>query len=116
MFQFVKIGNPSGPLPAAVTAPLFTFQFYERNNNVETFIGATNFSWNVSNFPSRVLTRTCTTPTASQSLIYLGTFTPVEIAAMSVGQEKELHDFNFTFECPHAGTILFHFSLNPCTE
>jgi len=102
-FQFIKIGNPSGPLPAAVTAPLFTFQLYERNGNSQNLIRTTNFSWSISNFPSRVLTRTCTTPTASQSLIYLGTFTPGEITAMYTGQEKQAHDFNFTFECPHAG-------------
>jgi len=101
--NIVKIGNSSEStmLPQNFTTSLFGYSLLNQGNLIP--VSSIEMLWNIGDFSSRVLTRTCTTPTASQSIIYLGNFSTAEIGAMTRGTEKPPHEFNFTFDCPRAG-------------
>jgi len=110
----VKIGNSSqhAVLPQNFTAPLFSYSVY--NQNAPTTPAASlTVSWSITNFSSRVITRTCTTPTASESVIYLGTFGQQQIQQMAPGTTTAQREFTLTFTCPPAGYQNISFFVEP---
>jgi len=110
----VKIGNSSqhAALPQNFTAPLFSYSVY--NQNAPTMpVASLTVSWSITNFSTRVITRTCTTPTASESVIYLGTFGQQQIQQMAPGATTAQREFTLTFTCPPAGYQTISFFVEP---
>jgi len=70
------------------------------------------FVWNVTNFSSRVGTRSCTTPLASESLIHFGTVYEQDLNAPGPVAASQ-REFTLTFECPYAAYHTIWFYVEP---
>jgi len=110
----VKIGNriQGAQLPANFTVPLKKYHFYWNGvlqHNSEIRLEVINFDTDSAVSPS------CTTPTASESTIYLGMFNQQAIQQLPAGTEVPLsaRQFHFTFDCPVSTWQAISFFVEP---
>jgi len=97
----VKIGNSNqhAALPQNFTVPLIGVSFFDWGSP-STAVGTVVFSVSVTDFSSRVVTRTCTTPTASESIINFGYIGYQVVQDAYLGEPIIHKEFNLTFVCP----------------
>jgi len=112
--QFVKIGTTSqhAVLPQNFTTPLLQASVYNQAAPATPVVSPV-ISWSITGFASRVITRTCTTPSASESTLYLGTFNQQEIQALAPGATTPPREFTLTFTCPYATYQTISFFVEP---
>jgi len=112
--QLVKIGNSSqhAVLPQNFTAPLLQASVYNQAAPATPVVSPV-ISWSIAGFASRVITRTCTTPSASESTLYLGTFNQQEIQALAPGATTPPREFTLTFTCPYMAYESISFFVEP---
>jgi len=109
---FVKIGDSSqhAVLPQAFSAPLFSVALYGASGIPEATHTAV---LNITDFSSQVLTRTCTTPQASESTIYFGMLNQQDIQWMVPGTTTAQREFTVTFTCPYGMYSPVSFFVEP---
>jgi len=112
-YAFVKIGDASqhGTLPQSFTTPVITF-FIANRSNPSHQIATAAFSFYATDFSSRVVQSTCTTPSASESVIYFGTIF-ANAVPNSPGATIAERDFTVAFHCPHNDYYLVSFWVEP---
>jgi len=102
--RLVKIGNSVGQheaLPQNFTVPLIGLVYYY-TSNPSIQIGSVTLSLNAVGFASRVVTRTCATPTASESIINFGSVNQQQVQTTGIFQAVVQREFTLTFNCPYA--------------
>jgi len=115
---FVKIGNISRRAPSQWNSqvPLIQVGVYNGRPfpaSARSLVASFGVTWDISNFfPSRVITRACTTPAASESVIDFGRFdlSDLQVAAGTVKAQRE---FTLTFTCKDAGYENISFFVEP---
>jgi len=113
-FYFVKIGNSSqhATLPQNFTITLASFYLYLQSEpSIPAFTAAA--TWSISGFAAKVVTRTCTTPTASESLIDFGYPNQGTIQSMWAWTKFLEREFSFTFVCPRKAYDSISFLVEP---
>jgi len=110
----VKIGNSSqhATLPQNFSVTLFSFSLHTQSAPTIPVL-TINHTWSISNFAANVKVRTCTTPTASESLINLGHYQQGDIQSKAAGTVLAQRDFTFTFVCPRKRYKSISFLVEP---
>jgi len=113
-FNFVKIGNSSQhtTAPQNFTVTILSISFY--SDDAPSVPASTIVSQiQVTNFAANVQVRTCTTPTASQSLIDFGHYNQGSLQSMAPGTVFSQQNFTFTFVCPRKQYDTISFLVEP---
>jgi len=112
-YAFVKIGDASQhtTLPQSFTTPIARFYIANQSNPSQQ-IASASINFYASDFSSRVLQRTCTTPLASESVIYFGTI-PISSVPHQPGATIAERDFSVTFNCPTHSFFHIGFWVEP---